>query len=49
MIKNYTIDFDDKSSKEQMFQSISQDLLDLSPETIGFVYDFFLDYEYDEL
>ena len=32
-----------------MFQSISQDLLDLSPETIGFVYDFFLDYEYDEL
>ena len=39
IIKNCTIEFDDKLKKEQTFQSISQDLLDLSHVPLGFDHD----------
>ena len=41
--KNFTIGFDCKVSKEQTFQSISQDLLDLSSEATEFVYDLLIE------
>ena len=49
IIKNCTIEFDDKLKKEQTFQSISQDLLDSSHEATGFVYELPLDCDHDEL
>ena len=47
--KNFTIGFDCKVSKDQTFQSISQDLLDSSSEEIGFVYDLLIEADHYEL